>query len=45
MFISFHFIHHPTEPATPDIPSDRVEGILTRMMDVFRGGILADWYE
>ncbi|KAG5638067.1 hypothetical protein H0H81_002035 [Sphagnurus paluster] len=27
-----------------DIPTDRIEGIWRQMLDVFRGGILADWF-
>lgn len=27
-----------------DIPDDRIEGIWRQLIDVFRGGILADWY-
>lgn len=28
----------------PDIPNDRIEGMWRQIIDVFRGGILADWY-
>ena len=27
-----------------EIPDERIEGIWRQMLDVFRGGILADWY-
>ena len=27
-----------------DIPDERIEGMWRQIIDVFRGGILADWY-
>jgi len=30
--------------AFPDIPDTRIEGIWRQIIDVFRGGILADWH-
>jgi hypothetical protein len=38
-------VRRPTLPPISylDIPDERVEGICRQVIDVFRGGILADW--
>jgi hypothetical protein len=34
----------PFSPTPSDIPDARIEGIWRQIIDVFRGGILADWF-
>lgn len=43
-----HLIHSPVQQcihqSATDISDDRLESIWRQIIDVYRGGILADWY-
>lgn len=42
-YVLLYILHQKGSSVFADIPDDRVEGIWRQVLDVFRGGILADW--